>query len=464
MFAKNFSTTRTVAAAFLAWACLLSGPARASDPTLARYSDDPTRIFWFVQVSDTHIDNVASAHDIDNLEWVLGEAMDIVQPLFIVNTGDLVDHSDGLCYWCGVQEAEWDLYRDIVDMADMTVYFYFDVIGNHDAYDDREAAHYLDRSVQGSDQHTTQPQWRFDLAFGSYHFFSVATTCNDWQGWPADNNLVTTEEYEEILANLEANADANLSIGFGHHDYFTYLTPANAENVDSLLASHGVPYYIHGHEHEYGARLSDQGVVRVMASSLGKKDEDHYCIWAVDSDTVSHSCVSALDPWPQVVVTAPVDAMLGVEDDVVNPYAVPVPLDMTEAPLRVLVFDAWPVSAVTYTWDTGASGIFTESGEIHGQWLAVFDSTEFTEGVHDLTVETLGSSEKSFTVQVAFGEAPVADEEPEQPSEVVPELPDGETVPEAADADDAADDTSGDGADDAEEDWDGEPSGGGCSC
>jgi len=462
MFKRSQPTIRGIAAlVLLAW--LVPGQASASDPTLARYSDDPTSIFWFIHVTDLHIDNVASAHEISNLEWVLGESFDIVQPLFVVATGDLVDHSDGLCYWCGVVEAEWDLYRQIVDGAGMTLDTYLDVVGNHDTYADEGASYYLARSLQGSAQGTTQPHWRFDLPFGSYHFFSVATTCNDWQGWPSDNNLVTPEELGEILDHLDEQADANLSIGFGHHDYFGYLSLPNAQEVDALLYDYGVPLYIHGHEHEYGARVSDLGVVRSMANTLGKADTDHYCIWAVDSDAFSHACASALDPWPLAVVTAPVDAMLNVEDDVVNPYAPPVPLDMPEAPLRVLAFDAEPISAVTYGWDTGASGSFTESGDIHGQWLATFDSTGFTEGVHDLTVTVTGSSEKSFTVQVAFGEAPVVDEEPEQPSEVVPELPDGEAVPEAADADDDAD-PSEDGADDTESDWDGEPSGGGCSC
>jgi hypothetical protein len=464
IFKKCHTLTRRIAAALLASACMLAGPAAASDPSLARYSEDPTSIFWFVQISDTHIDNLASAHEETSLEWALGTAASVVQPLFIVNTGDLVDHSDGLCYWCGVQEAEWSLYRDIVDSAGMTKEFYFDIIGNHDAYADTDAFHYLTRSVQGLAQSTTQPQWRFDLPFGSYHFFSVATTCNDWQGWPQDNDIVTAEEYEEVLANLEANADANLSIGFGHHDYFSYLSPANAEQMDRLFLAYGVPFYIHGHEHEYGARVSDLGVVRVMGSALGKKDEDNYCLWAVDSDAISHRCVSALDPWPLVVVTAPVDVMLGVGDDLINPYAPPVPLDMTEAPIRVLVFDIEPVSTVTFTWDTGATGSFTESDENHAQWLATFDSTEFSEGVHDLTVGAAGSSEKFFTIQVALGHAPVAEEEPEQSPEIMPEpVPDGEAVPEAADAD-ATGDRSEDGADLPEVNGPAKPLGGGCSC
>jgi len=439
-------------------------PAGASDPSLARYSDDPSNIFWFIQVADTHIDNDASADEITYFEWVLNESVAIVDPLFVVNTGDLVDHSEGLCYWCGIREEEWTLYRNITDSAGMTDDFYFDIVGNHDTYADEDASYYLDLSIQGHAQGTTQPHWRFDLPFGSYHFFSIATTCNDWLGWPADNNIVTEEEYDEILRNLDANTDTNLTIGVGHHDYYTYLSTSNAEQVDYLLSTYNVPLYIHGHEHSYGVRLSDRGVIRAMASSLGKKQDEHYCVWAVDSDALSHTCVPAHDPWPMVIITAPVDALLGVEDETTNPYAPYVPPTLTEAPIRVLAFDAEPITSLNYVWDTGATGSFEQSGEIHGQWLATFDSTAFTEGIHDLTVEATGSMMKDFTIQVVFGEEPIVEEEPEGPVEKVTEpAAEDEEAPETADTDVSVD-APIDAFDDEDEEGSGDVSGGGCSC
>ena len=446
-----------------------AAPAAASDPSLAEYTDDPTRVFWFIQTTDLHIDNAASGNEEANLGWVLGECVDIVHPFFVVATGDLVDHSDGLCYWCGVQPGEWDLYREIVDGAGMTPDFYFDPPGNHDTYADPDAASYLARSVQGAAQGTTQPQWRLDLPFGSYHFFSVATICNDWAGWPSDNNLVTDEEIDEIRANLEANSEARLSIGFGHHDYFQYLAASNAAEVDELLAGHGVPLYISGHEHDYGARLSDDGVVRVRANTLGKADADHVCLWAVDSDTFAHACVSALDPWPLAVITAPVDAMLGPDDDVPDPWAPPVPLTMAEAPLRVLAFDTQPITALTWSWDTGAEGSFEASSDISGQWLATFDATGFPEGPHDLSVEIVGSSTRTLEAQVYFGERPVIEEEPEATAEEGHEpAAEEDAGPEAADDAETAPDVPGDGADAAdgrEDDGEEEDGGdGGCAC
>jgi hypothetical protein len=436
---------------------------------MASYTDDPTRVFWFIHIADLHIDNDASSHEEANLAWTLGECVDVVRPSFVTATGDLVDHSDGLCYWCGVQPDEWDLYRTIVDHAGMTQDFYFDIPGNHDVYADPGAASYLARSVQGQAQGTTQPQWRLDLPFGSYHFFSVATTCNDWAGWPADNCLVTDEEIEEIRANLEANKDARLSIALGHHDYIKYLSASNAAEVDALLAGYGVPLYLYGHEHKYGARLSDDGVVRVMASALGKSDVEHVCLWAVDADTFSHACVSALDPWPLAVITAPVDAMLGPDDDVPDPYAPPVPLTMARAPLRILAYDTQPITAVTYSWDTGSGGSFEESTDIHGQWLATFDATGFSEGPHKLSVEIVGTSTRTLEAQVFFGERPVIEEEPEATAEEGHEpVAEEDAGPEAADDAEAAQDIPGDGADaaDGREDGgeEGDGGGGGCAC
>ena len=48
-------TLAAAAAVFLL--ALVPGPARASDPSRARYTDDPSRVFWFLHISDTHIDS-----------------------------------------------------------------------------------------------------------------------------------------------------------------------------------------------------------------------------------------------------------------------------------------------------------------------------------------------------------------------------------------------------------------------
>jgi len=374
----------------------------ASDPGLARYTDDPSSVFWFIQITDLHIDNPIYSGEEDKLRWALTEGVNIVNPMFVVATGDLTDStSDTFPYYgSGPHPEEWDKYRDIVDSAGMTSDFYYDIIGNHDAYNDNGASYYLSRSVQGQAQHTTQPDWRIDLPFGSYHFVAVATTCNDWLQWPFDNTEITLEELNELRSNLEANTDTHLTIAVGHHDY---TEARGGGSIDDLFASFGVPYYIHGHVHDFAAKLSSEGVVIRRMDSLGQGDNNNFCVHAIDSDTISMGCTNAQTPWPLAVITAPVDALIGPNDNVSNPYAPSVPVTCTSAPIRVLVFDNSTIGAVSYWWSgTLVSGGLTPSAEIPNQWLGTFDATAFTPGTYTLNIEVIGSRTREFSAQIRF--------------------------------------------------------------
>ena len=453
-----------------------AGRAGAGNPYRPLYTDDPSMVFWFIHIADTHIDTLFSGTEENKLEWVLGECVDIVQPEFVVNTGDLTDSTIGLVYGQGPLDEEWDKYRDIVDSALMTPDFYYDIVGNHDTYGDEGASYYLARSLQGHEQNTTQPHWWVELPFGTYHFVGLATTCNDWVQWPADNTNITTEEFNEVHANLEMDTDTNLTVVLGHHDY---TRAEGGVRVDDLLAAYDVPLYIHGHEHEYDVRITDRGIVNAMVSSLGQKEDEHVCFWAIDADAFSLGCVTTLAPWPAAVITAPVDALLGIDDDVSNPYAPVVSTACDEAPLRILAFDAEPITFITFEWDTGEEGELEQSGDIDAQWLATFDATGFEPGIHDLTVEVSGTEIRQFFAQVMFSDCAcnLSGEPGEGDCYETDDFePAAEDVPEpvAEDEEDASvdaadmvetEDAQEDTADDVgEEDDGGDVSGGGCSC
>ncbi|MFH1437446.1 MAG: metallophosphoesterase [Pseudomonadota bacterium] len=492
-------------------ACFLAagpgGEALASDPTLARYSDEPSNVFWFIQITDTHIDNVFYADGPDKLAWVASEGFDTVNPLFVAATGDLTDSTNGVVYGFGPYEAEWNIYRERIDDAGMTAETWFDLPGNHDVYGDANASFYLAYSVQGPEQGTTQPHWRFDLPFGSYHFVGVATPCNDWLQWPFDNTQITDEELSQIQADLEANTDTNLTIAMGHHNYIRSDgrdLPGGPE-LDALFTLHGVPYYIHGHSHDHVAEVSAGGVLFQRVNSLGKADADNFCVHAVDNDSISHTCAAARDAWPMIVITAPVDAMLGMDDSVEHPHAPTVPAACSEAPVRALVFDTEPLAGVSFWWDTGETGDMEESDAIDGQWIGTFDARGMEAGLHNLTVEATGTRTRSIQVQVLveerdcdFSGETLDEDDLEEPVEAPPEYAesvmedagtDGEetiedAMPDPSDAagdpdlsQDAADtagdlprpdaetDASLDAPDDDDADGpDGEMSEGGCGC
>jgi hypothetical protein len=437
------------ASVFLLLAVLLSpNEARAADPNLAEYVMDGSRIFWFSWITDTHIDTLGSANEESRLGWATGEAVAVVHPFFLVATGDLTDGTDGFIYGTGPHQEEWDSYRAIlVDGSGMGADFYYDVPGNHDAYGDGALDFYRANSVQGTADDQMQHQWRLDLPFGSYHFVAAATPANDGRQWPFDNSELSVEELDQTAAFFAGNPDVDLAFVFGHHDY----TACDRANVlrDQMIAA-GAAHYFHGHVHDVAASV-DGNIFRFRMDSLGQSANNNYGVVAVDANAVSLNLVSADSPWPLVVVTAPVDARLGPGDDTINLYSPPVPTSCGDAPVRALVFDSAPITAVRFQWDGGEWIDMTRRPGEDAQWRGRFDAGTLAAGLHSLTVEAAGSTTRSTTIQVDTVDG-TCDLGPEDPPPGADADGDGDGDADAdgdsgADGDAAADGDTRDGAD-----------------
>lgn len=400
-------------------AALALGPlaAHAGHPEMARYTNDPDEVFWFLQITDSHIDTFLYGREVEQLELALGEAVDVIQPLFVVNTGDLTDHTDGVNYLGPPVLDEWMLYRGIADDAGMGADYYFDIPGNHDYYGD-DGTFYLTYSIQGEETGTTQPHWTLDMPWGLYHFVSCATPHNDATPlpWPFDNKTFTEEEIDEVEANLLVHTAARLTFAFGHHDL---EDTGNAASMRTLFLDYGVAHYAHGHEHALGTREA-HGIVRFMCDAIGQNPDRNLCIWAVDSDGISWGVTDASEPWPAAVITAPVDARLGPDDDVDNPYAPAVPNGCVEAPLRVLAFDASSITEMLFQVDDGGLHTLTENPSLPNQWLGSFDATSLVAGIHRIDVQVHGEGWRHFSSQFRVEDLPC---------ELEPEPPDEETEP-----------------------------------
>jgi hypothetical protein len=377
---------------------------------------------------------------------------DTIQPFFVVNVGDVTDHTDGFNYLTPDNTAEWVLYRNIIDARGMDETNWFDIPGNHDFYGNH-GEFYLANAIQGVAQGTTQPQWILDLPFGKYHFVAMATPCNDGLPWFADNNTFTDDEVAEVEYNLLTNTDADLTIAFGHHDL---EATGNAGAMRALMMDHGVAHYGHGHEHAVGVRLGD-GILRSQCYTFGQGDSDNICLWAVDGNAVSQSVVDVASPWPAAIITAPVDARLSNGDDVTNPYAPAVPATCEAAPVRVMAFDVIDIDEIYFTVDSGGLHTLTENPAFPDQYLGSFDATEFSAGVHTLEVHVNGTAGwRQFDAQILIEdgecdlEPPVVVEpDPEPVAEVVEPIPEGETPEDVADATtDSVDDVTADTATD----------------
>ena len=370
------------------------------------YHPHANRLFWFMIVSDTHIGyNGVNSTCSQNLTWAVTQGRQVIAPQFIVNTGDLTDSTNGGFFPNGPHQAEWDKYRQILDNAGLDASSYYDIPGNHDAYNDKTFAYYRANSMQGRATGATQPSWVKQFPYGRYHFMGVCTPGNDgapFSIWPSDNygdhaGLDATE-LAFIQGELAKYPDAQLTLAFGHHpfeaDYYssedTGLTYGLSPFL-SLINNYLVSLYGFGHTHNYRENFYYQnlanGVYYMNVASLGKSDHNHYAVMAVDGNGLS-MVPAQKGIWPLVLITAPVDRCLG---DCANPFTYEVPQSPAN-PIRALTFDSNPVTQVQFRID--GSDNWQDMQRIDGTpiWEGHWNASTASPGSHFIEVRAQGST------------------------------------------------------------------------
>ncbi len=382
-----------------------SGPLSAGAP--AYYSSDTDKVIWFIHASDIHIGTRGSA-DTANLQWLVTQARAVVNPSFIVVTGDLTDSTNGnwLGYPNGPYQAEWDQYKSILQTSGVNANFYFDIPGNHDAYNDRYFSYYLANSIQGQATGKTQVSWTRTFLWGKYHFIGVNT--DDNTGAPfsltspyGDHAGLDSSELSFINSDLASNQDASLTLVFGHHPLVptgdstdTYLYYGRDEFV-GYLDSFGASLYGYGHTHvsseQYYVQNMADGLFYFNVAALGKDSPNQYTVTAIDCNGIS-SVTQTVGTWPVVLVTTPMDRHLG---GIVNPYAFSVPNGAAN-PVRALVFDPATVTQVQFRVDTGAWQPMTVVPGSPSLWQGVWNASASPEGEHTIEVQaTTGSGTRT---------------------------------------------------------------------
>jgi len=407
---------RLLAAALVA--LLLAGsfsPAVAGNPHSAFYSSSNDRIFWFIHASDIHVGAVGST-DSTNLQWLVTTAKNTISPSFIVVTGDMTDSSNGgLIPIGGPYQAEWNEYRSIVD-ANVTSSTYYDIPGNHEAYNDQYFAYYLANSVQGRATGGTQHSWTRNLWFGEYHFLGVNTADNTGRSFSifppyyGDHAGLDSTELAFITSELQAHPNAVLTLVFGHHPLAatgdpldTYIYYGRDEFV-SLMSGNGASLYGYGHTHDSRESFYTQGMTAggfyFNVSALGKDSPNQYTVTAIDCNGIA-SVTQNVSSWPVVLITAPMDRYLG---GIVNPYTYSIP-NSSANPIRALVFDTAAVSQVQYRIDTAGSWYpmqrtATSNPNYPHLWEATWNASALASGEHTIEVQATGSTVRTDSVRV----------------------------------------------------------------
>ena len=404
---------------------------KAGNPVGATYCSDHNQLFWFVHASDLHI-GTSGSNDSDRLEWLVTTARSVINPSFIVVTGDLTDSTNGnfFGYPNGPYQAEWTEYKTILAAAGADASFYYDLPGNHDAYNDATFAYYRANSVQGRATGGTQHSWIREFAFGKYHFLGVNSADNTGDPFSlfppyGDYAGLDSTELAFINSELSSHGDARLTFVFGHHPVTdtgssedTWLFYGHQEFIGALDAYRASAYnYGHTHRNLYAlfqgdghtGDMSNGGLHYVNVSSIGKDSPNSYSVIAVDCDGVSVATKN-VQSWPLVLITAPVDKYIGTA---LNPYAYKVPASATNV-VRALVFDAAANPPVRYRIDGGAVW-HTMSRVAAGLpiWQGAWDASAVAAGEHTIEVQAAGTTTVSDISKVdveagAVNHAPAA--------------------------------------------------------
>ncbi|HPQ45289.1 MAG TPA: metallophosphoesterase [Syntrophales bacterium] len=381
--------------------------AQSGDPY---YSSKNDRIFWFIQMADIHI-GARGTQDSQNLQWIVTDAKDIIGPTFIVASGDLTDSTDGniLGYPDGPHQEEWNEYRAILNQAGMDANFYYDIPGNHEAYNDRFFSYYRANSIQGQATGQTQISWTREFGFGTYHFLGVNTADNTGAPFSlffpwGDHAGLDDNELTFIQTALEGHKDADVTLLFGHHPVTDtgYSTDTwlfyGQERFIGYLDLYEASLYGYGHTHRLGKDIfsgnsytgfmEGDGIYYFNIASLGKSTENQYSIIAVDCNGIS-ILTTSIDTWPAVLITAPLNKDFG---GAVNPYAYDVPR-LKRNPVRALVFDSNTVTEVSYRVD--GAGYWNLMGQVSGNqhlWEALWDASALSVGEHSIEVRAVSTS------------------------------------------------------------------------
>jgi len=390
----------------------------AGDPHGAYYSTDTDKVFWFIHASDLHVGTSGST-DTSNLQWLVTTAREVIAPSFMVVTGDLTDSTNGniFGYPTGPYQAEWDQYKSILTAANAGPDFFYDLPGNHDAYNDKYFAYYLANSVQGRATGKTQVSWTKVFPFGTYHFLGVNSADNTGAPfslfWPyGDYAGLDEDELAFISSQLAANTGATLTMVFGHHPVTstgnsqdTFLFYGHQEFVGSL-DNYAASEYGYGHTHangeiqftgnSYTGTMLGGGIRYSNVASLGKDSPASFSVVAVDCDGVS-SVTRPVGTWPVVLITAPVDRYVGAT---VNPYAYTVPAASSNV-VRALVFDTLPSPQVSYRIDGGTTW-YSMSRAADGSpvYQGAWNASALTSGDHTIEVRAVGTTTVSDAITV----------------------------------------------------------------
>ncbi|MBW2456073.1 MAG: metallophosphoesterase [Deltaproteobacteria bacterium] len=408
---------RRIAGLVTATLCLAApSAALAGGPETAHHGRGTAGIFWFMHLSDSHIGASlfegpdAAAH----LEFAFDQGVQVIEPSFVVATGDLCDGSINDIPATGQDQGEWDTYSGLTTQFGMTADFYFDLPGNHDGYGDIGLNYYLANSVQGQAGGALYTDWVVQSPVGKEFYFFGLNSAGNGSGPFLEDPAFTGDEIAALEAGLQAHANAELTFVFAHHQ-LGY--PDNSGQVVDAILTGGGAYYLHGHRHSYNEYLAGNATIVVNEiDSVGKHNTHNIGVGVIDHNAFVYRSTDVTGAWPLLIISAPVSNTLR-GDSTPHPYAYDVCKDRTDNPVRAEVFSVAETSEVTVEVGGLPPVAMATAPDSTKIWEAEVDTTSLTAGDHAVVVTaTVAGDVVQESITATFVEGPCED----LPIEAVP--------------------------------------------
>lgn len=269
-------------------------------------NSEGNKLFWFLQITDTQF--IWSNQDkIDMFSKFLNETNKIIKPLFIINTGDIVDADNGR----NQNIEEWQNYNKTLSENKINSSIYVDLVGNHDGSEDPHYSYFINYSITGSEYGATQISFNHSFTFGNYAFIGINTAKDSYTNLFdfAFGGFLNTEELDWYENELKKYKDYDNIFVFGHHPpffppYYRIISnlSSSGKSFYDLNKEYHINYYFCGHLHSNYIQKKD-GLNTIITDNFDDKNGT-YRIVVIDDNQLSTS-IECLGKWPQGLITYP---------------------------------------------------------------------------------------------------------------------------------------------------------------
>ncbi|KAF8941374.1 hypothetical protein EDD21DRAFT_439564 [Dissophora ornata] len=263
--------------------------------------DSKDNIFYFIQVSDLHISTFRKASTA-NFYTFLSTALPLVEPSFVVVTGDLTDAKDNNLVGSTQYLDEWTTYRDaLVESGVLTRRngsFWHDLRGNHDCFDVPSWS--SKQNMFANMSASMEPGFMFDVRtdYGKYGFIGIDACPQPGPARPYNFfGLFETPDMDKLKQRLMLSNGNNHTFVFSHYPVTTTMFGETSAGESFAELSKSFSVYMCGHLHKLKWGLGDALQVyqptHFLELEVGDmKQNGIYRIMVVDNDMISFTDVS----------------------------------------------------------------------------------------------------------------------------------------------------------------------------